>query len=250
MSRIPLEHKISEFRNRLGGLSKSHAFNLFLINSLNYYKHENCIFGNNLNNSFNIWFPRYLSSCSSLPSASLPSPASSTSHFLEGEALLLLLFCFSFPPKKYIMIYILLKNPTHGWNVSSTDQRSRLRASKQKRKSFTCKTILHLGFPPQELLEGWDGGVAHPPAHSLALAGLRQQAKGMQGLRLTAELPCLSGFTCLHTRGALPPFFGRPGVYQLVSKVTLVAAAGPTCNYTASLGDCCWVARVLSFNLF
>jgi len=93
--------------------------------------------------------------------------------------------------------------------------------------------------------------VPHLPPRSQALTGLRWQAEGMLGLGLTAELPSPSRFTCLHTRLLWPPpFFGRPGVYQPVSKVTLVAAAGPTCNYAASPGDCCWVAGVLLLNLF
>lgn len=60
----------------------------------------------------------------------------------------------------------------------------------------------------------------------------------------------ISFYLFTHPAALAPPFFGRPGVYQPVSKVTLVAVAGPTCNYTASLGDCCWVSRVLLFNLF
>lgn len=82
------------------------------------------------------------------------------------------------------------------------------------------------------------------------VAGLKQQVQVIMGRGLTAKLPYPSRFTCLHTRLPWPPSFGRPGVYQLVSKVTLEAAAGTTCNYAASLDNWHRVSRAFLFYLF
>lgn len=55
----------------------------------------------------------------------------------------------------------------------------------------------------------WGAGTALCPTclpdPSRDLAGLRRQVEGMQGRGLTAELPCSSPFTCLHTRLPCPP---------------------------------------------
>lgn len=73
---------------------------------------------------------------------------------------------------------------------------------------LSCTRGFHPG--PGRCLRGWDCTVPHQPPCSHALAGLRRQVEGLQGHRLTAELPCPSRFTCLHTRlPCPPPFLGR-----------------------------------------
>lgn len=103
------------------------------------------------------------------------------------------------------------------------------------------------------MLGGWDGVVPHLPPRSLPGSGWAQAASGGAAGPQDHCRASLFISVYLFTQPAAlrpPRFFGRPGVYQPVSKVTLVAGAGPTCNYTASPSDCCWVARVLLFNLF